>query len=264
MPGTSVTVNINVHARECAALLEPNLSPEKDRFLIACVVVDDAFVQAVAEKRESSPKEMQSLFAALWEKTDKDSFHNKRLNCRFIFPTTAASSSASTTVSSSAATTTAANNNNNNGNGNPNNGTDANTSTAASPLPASGGVGVGAMSTPAQDATKRASATPSTSSSSVPGANASDATSSDKKYKELYQLLVQAAEERDRFAANFKEANRELMSLREQARGVGSSAGGSSSSSSGISASRTALGRGRGLVDGAAVAEGYQVSYTFC
>ena len=111
LAGASISVTVVLEAKEAQAMVEQPLSTmdNKDKFLIATVLVDDAFVSAVNAARSSSPKEVQTLFTNLWEKKDKEDFKNLRLGCKFTLPHKVSVTSPSTPVPAAPKPTTPTN-----------------------------------------------------------------------------------------------------------------------------------------------------------
>jgi len=81
LAGASISVTFVLHAKEALAMVEQPLSTI-DKFLIATVLADEAFVSAINAARSSSV-EFQRVFITKWAMTDKTDIMNQRLNCTF-------------------------------------------------------------------------------------------------------------------------------------------------------------------------------------
>jgi hypothetical protein len=196
LPGAAISVTVVLQAKESAALLEQPVVDSKDKFLVATVVVDDAFVSQVNAAR-SAPKELQTLFANLWEKKEKDDFKNLRMGCKFNTGRPSAPAAAAAPASPSAAP-------------------------AASPMTAQKpSAAKPAAATPATPVSAAAAADrkPHSAVAATPVAADEDASVTQQRYKELLTLLVQVTDERDRFQTSYKDATKELMALKNSLKG---------------------------------------------
>ena len=227
LPGASVEISIRMQARDCAYLLEHGLMPpvkddkndyedqeegrekeEKDKFLIATVVVDEEFTNNYKEaKKNSSSKEVQAIFHNLWSNTFKESISSKRINCRFIFPPEskhAMPTGVTTPAKADKVVETGKK---------PSNESTLQAATATLASPAS--TVASSSKTQLQQITQQ----PQFEVNSVSKMDI------DKKYEKLSQdyketlaILVTVTEERDRFQTKYREVTNELMKFKNSVR----------------------------------------------
>jgi len=227
LANSSVTVTIQMQARECAAVLEAGFDEGKDKFMISNIVVDDAFVKAAKAAKEAGSKESTQVYSDLWNGKEKDDILNRRMACTFIFPAKNGAGATATNgqppgsslkppvlkASAPEARSSAIK---------------AEKSVAASPAPSTAAPqaspvtmsAVPAAQTPgkrAEDLVENAVSSAPLSSSRGGDAESSYETLS-KQYKETLATLVQVTEERDRFQAKFKDVSRELVQARDEVR----------------------------------------------
>jgi hypothetical protein len=251
----SVTVTIQMQARECAGILEKGSDDEKDKFMISSIVVDDALVKAAKAAKETGTKELQSVYGNLWQGKVKDDIGNRRLGVTFVLPQSAMNSSVAAATPGTPVPAASTNGAPHQQTGSSLKPPGAKATTASVPLSAApaaspattrsvpvasqtpstastitqqqqtslSGVAAAHVQTPskkAEEVLESSSSGPASTASVGRGHN--DAETSyetlSKQYKETLATLVQVTEERDRFQAKFKDVSRELMQFKEDSR----------------------------------------------